>query len=320
MKEECFIEIPTFSRRTTRTAELPALPVALEHKLHHPFSCFSSEATPGVPFATSLKPLEDLLAPHLGSGGQRIRARLAWHAAHSLGLDARTGMALACCCEWLHNAALIHDDIQDGDTVRRGAPALWTVVGIGPAICAGDALIAAAHGVLREVRVAPARQPALLEAVQEAVNQTIAGQLDDLAARRTAITRLVEYEAVAARKSGPLLGLPLALALIAGGSAADNRAMVAMASAAMARLGVAYQLLDDLDDWTLDQRHDDRHLMNAVLIEMRRRPPDEAKAWVARRARELLRGAERHATALPSGIQPLVLWLAGRIGNRLDAG
>ena len=80
------------------------------------------------------------------------------------------------------------------------------------------------------------------------------------------------------------------------------------------------RLLDDLDDWTLDQRHDDRHLMNAVLIEMRRRPPDEAKAWVARRARELLRGAERHATALPSGIQPLVLWLAGRIGNRLDAG
>ena len=60
--------------------------------------------------------------------------------------------------------------------------------------------------------------------------------------------------------------------------------------------------------------------MNAVLIEMRRRPPDEAKAWVARRARELLRDAERQAATLPSGIQPLALWLAGRIGSRLDAG
>ncbi len=320
MKEECLSKIPESCPTATHAAALPALPLALEQKLHTPFSCCSSDARPGRLSAASLKPLEDLLARHLRSGGQRIRARLAWRAAHSLSLDPQTGMALACCCEWLHNASLIHDDIQDGDTLRRGAPALWAVVGIGPAICAGDALISAAYGVLREVQVAPARQAALLESVQAAVSQTIVGQLDDWAARQSATTRFADYEAIAARKSGPLLGLPLALALIASGSSPDSRALANRASAVMTSLGIAYQLLDDLEDWPLDQRNDHRPLMNAVLLEMQQRPPHEAKAWVEQRAREWLQEAEQQAAALPSDIQSLVFWLAGRIGRALDAG
>lgn len=237
-----------------------------------------------------------------------------------MSLDERTGMALACCCEWLHNASLIHDDIQDGDTIRRNAPALWVEIGIGPAICIGDALISAAYGVLRDIRVAPSRLIPLLEWVEDAIGQTVAGQLADLAARRTAVTSLGRYEAVAARKSGPLLGLPLALVLLATDPATEGKAMAIIAATAMTDVGVAYQLLDDLGDWTLDQHADGRHSLNAVLVEMRRRPAAKAMAAVARRARTLLQKARERAGGLPPAIQELVFWLADHVESGLNAG
>lgn len=236
-----------------------------------------------------------------------------------MALEEQTGMALACCCEWLHNASLIHDDIQDGEVIRRDAPALWVEIGVGSAICIGDALISAAYGVLRDIDVAPTQLMALLKWVEETISQTIAGQLADLAARQTAMTNLAQYEAVAARKSGPLLGLPLALALLAADSTTDGKAMVVTASTAMTHLGVAYQLLDDLGDWTMDQRENGRHLLNAVLIEMERQPATEAMASVARRARELLREAEERAAGLPPALQTLVCWLADNLESKLNA-
>jgi geranylgeranyl diphosphate synthase type II len=299
---------------------LPTLPSTLERRLQNPFSFLAKGTGSKSPVFDSFETLEGSLARYLGRGGQKIRARLAWQAARSMNLDEQTGMALACCCEWLHNASLIHDDIQDGDTIRRNAPALWVEVGVGPAICIGDALISAAYGVLRDVQVAPTQLRVLLEWVEEAISQTIAGQLADLAARRTPVTCLAQYEAVAARKSGPLLGLPLALVLLAADATADSKIVAVTASAAMTDLGVAYQLLDDLGDWNLDQRDDGRHVLNAVLVERVRWPVADAMASVARRVRELLQKARERATELPLPIQSLIFWLADHLEHPLNAG
>ena len=62
---------------------------------------------------------------HLNAGGQRIRSRLAVDSAHCLGLTARDGIALAATAELLHNASLIHDDLQDRDKVRRDCATVW---------------------------------------------------------------------------------------------------------------------------------------------------------------------------------------------------
>ena len=58
---------------------------------------------------------------HLRTGGNRVRAQLALHAGRALGLGVSDAVTLATTCELLHNASLIHDDLQDLDEVRRGA-------------------------------------------------------------------------------------------------------------------------------------------------------------------------------------------------------
>ena len=74
---------------------------------------------------------------HLNGGGQRIRSRLAPDSAHCLGLTPRDGIALAATAELLHNASLIHGDLQARDQVRRGCPPVWVAYGEETAICAG---------------------------------------------------------------------------------------------------------------------------------------------------------------------------------------
>ncbi|HRD67866.1 MAG TPA: polyprenyl synthetase family protein [Candidatus Competibacter sp.] len=299
---------------------LPVLPSALEHKLQHPLTNVRS-APVGIAkdvIHGSSKFLAELLSKHLGTGGQRVRARLAWNAACSLKLNEQTGMALACCCEWLHNASLIHDDIQDGDMVRRDKPALWVTAGLGSAICAGDALIAAAYGVLREVQVSPDRLRMLLELVEEAIRRTVTGQLADLSGQQTVIRSLVTYEGVAADKAGPLLSLPLTLALSASSCSGERQDMTALADLVMTHLGIAYQLLDDLRDWNQDRRADGRQIANAVLIQLQHCPSTEAAAAVSRRARQRLREAEKCAAALPSGLRGLIDWLIADLESQLN--
>jgi geranylgeranyl pyrophosphate synthase len=50
---------------------------------------------------------------HLEAGGQRVRARLALHACEALGVAGDQAVRLAACVELLHNASLVHDDLQD---------------------------------------------------------------------------------------------------------------------------------------------------------------------------------------------------------------
>ena len=59
-------------------------------------------------------------------------------------------MPAAVAVELVHNFSLLHDDIMDGDTERRHRPTAWTVFGVGPAILAGDALLALAQDLLLE--------------------------------------------------------------------------------------------------------------------------------------------------------------------------
>lgn len=297
----------------------PSLPSALKHKLAHPFAQIS-ETLSSEAETLSARLFSELVAKHPCASGQQFRARLAWGAARSLDLDDRTGMALACCCEWLHDASLIHDDIQDGDRVRRDRPALWIATGLGPAICLGDALISAAYSVLRETEISTDRLKSLMGLVEDAIRNTVTGQLEDLEARQTPIGVLTAYESIAAAKAGPLLSLPLTLAIAAGGPLDEQKNLIASARSAMTDLGVAYQLLDDLRDWRKDRRTDGQHLANAVLIELQHLASSEAAAQVSERARQRLAAAERCALGLPVGLNGLVAWLAAEIAGQLNVG
>lgn len=188
-----------------------------------------------------------LLTPikqHLASGGQRYRAKLALSVSQALELDPNDALLLASCCELLHNASLIHDDIQDRDLERRGQPALWVLYGSELAICAGDLLISAAYGALGRLN-RPQRTGQLLQLVHQRVAETISGQVLDLQPTRGS---QADYLQTATQKTGGLFSLALELPLIYGDLAqfsADGR----QAATAFAR---GYQILDDITDHIQD--------------------------------------------------------------------
>lgn len=77
---------------------------------------------------------------HLATGGKRLRALLPIWICHNLGGDAAKAVGPGIGLELLHNATLVHDDVQDRDEVRRGQPTIWRRWGDAQAINSGDAL------------------------------------------------------------------------------------------------------------------------------------------------------------------------------------
>lgn len=97
--------------------------------------------------------LPEMCSYHLATGGKRLRALLPLLAAERLGTDPARLRPFAAACEMLHNATLVHDDLQDGDTMRRGHPTVWKRWSAAQAINLGDAMFYWAFAVLSRLEV-----------------------------------------------------------------------------------------------------------------------------------------------------------------------
>ena len=96
------------------------------------------------------QPLSEAAAHHFMAPGKMLRAKMALRAADALKVDRAAAMHWAAAIEVLHNASLIHDDICDGDRLRRGRPAVWSLYGRDVALTLGDWLIALAFELAAE--------------------------------------------------------------------------------------------------------------------------------------------------------------------------
>lgn len=182
-----------------------------------------------------------LVVDGIASGGCRVRARLALGAAAEFGLPTVDAVGWAAACELLHNASLLHDDVQDGEVERRGRPALHRRHGVPLAVALGDHLLAAAF--LLAAEVAEGRVAAVFARAVRAMAAAQARELDRPGWWGVASTDL--YQDTAGGKSGALMALCLeGPALLAGIGGAD----CAVARGALVLLGTAYQVADDLDD------------------------------------------------------------------------
>ncbi|MGL6259864.1 polyprenyl synthetase family protein [Vibrio sp. WXL210] len=226
---------------------------------------------------------------HLSTGGQRVRMRVCIDASLALGLAESDSVILAAAIELLHNASLIHDDIQDGDRLRRGSPTVWAKYGANVAICTGDLMITKAFGLLAQITTSE-RLPQLLEVTQQAVAETIYGQLEDITLQGGVSPR--DYEEIAARKAGPLLSLPLVLPLLSR----YGDTYINTAKRAARNFAIAYQILDDISDHDDDLKCNRLNLLNIYLS-------DNSKVAALRltkqRAYYLLKSCERDFSKLP---------------------
>ncbi|MFI6145999.1 family 2 encapsulin nanocompartment cargo protein polyprenyl transferase [Streptomyces sp. NPDC051109] len=184
--------------------------------------------------------------PAAGHAGKAIRPALVLAAARALrgdrdGKEAEGALRAAVAVELAHNFTLLHDDVIDKDTKRRGRPTAWTVFGTPDAIITGDAMMALALRLLAEdPHPAAAAASARLATC---VIELCAGQQADCAFEQRAYVSLDECLTMATAKTGALLGCACALgALYAGAGPDEVDAMDAFGREA----GLAFQLIDDL--------------------------------------------------------------------------
>jgi len=235
-------------------------------------------------------PLQHAVRDHFSAGGNRLRARLALDAGIALELPKSIIVAVASGCELLHNASLVHDDLQDKDMMRRNAPAIWAAHGADTAICSGDLMLSAAYAALAQAGTHAAD---LIVHTHHRVAHVISGQCDDLRLAGRC-DQPEEYERVAAAKSGPLLALPLELSLLAAG----RQKLVEPARRCATFFAISYQMLDDLVDAERDLANG---TLNAVAVYAAAGASDAREA-VRLKAMAHLTAFEHCAEELPSGL------------------
>lgn len=230
-------------------------------------------------------------AYHLGSGGQRVRGRLALSAGLALGLSETDALCIAATAELLHNASLVHDDLQDRDALRHGQPAVWVKFGTNVAVCTGDLMLSAAYAALCGVRQL-AMIARLLALVHERVANAIAGQCADLSTAEKSVFDVAGYKRIALAKSGALLSLPLELALVASGHGVWTEHALGAAEA----FSVGYQVVDDLADVERDSQ---TGALNIVSVLRHAGFGDGAYAQAQKMGLEHLDSAMARANELP---------------------
>jgi geranylgeranyl diphosphate synthase type I len=179
--------------------------------------------------------------PRDGAGGKAVRPTLAFLGAEAVGASGDVALPGALAVELVHNFSLLHDDVMDGDRMRRHRPAAWALFGVGSAITAGDALLAEAHRILVELPGPEGVRAA--RSLARATGRMILGQAQDLAFGSRLDVSFEECRRMAANKTGALLSCAASIgAILAGGPPEAARALEAFGE----HLGVAFQAVDDL--------------------------------------------------------------------------
>lgn len=194
-----------------------------------------------------------ITSEHLATGGKRLRARLALGATEALGGDREGAVAWAASCELLHNATLLHDDVQDGDRVRRGRAAVWVRHGVSQAINAGDLMLMLPYSVLDHLDTSDATKWALTRVLATNAELIVRGQAGELDLLSHDRLDWDNYATSTQGKTAALFGMPVeGAALLAGHSreAADELAEP------FRRIGLLFQIQDDVLDLFGDKGRD----------------------------------------------------------------
>lgn len=196
--------------------------------------------------------LDESFRPATGHSGKRIRPLLCLLVCEACGGEWERALPAAAAIELVHNFSLIHDDIEDGDTTRRGRPTVWALWGPAQALNAGDALFAFAQlGMLRLAhRLSDA---ATVIAATELLNHTCLrlteGQYLDISFERRQEVSIAEYLEMIERKTAALIACACELgARIAGSTKEppDAARRYLRLSQFGHHLGLAFQIQDDI--------------------------------------------------------------------------
>ena len=184
-------------------------------------------------------------AKHLvARGGKRVRPIALLLSAACFGGISDKARELAVVSELVHSATLLHDDVVDEGMERRGAPTARLAWGNGISVLAGDLLLV--NALDRTARQAPEAMPDLISTLRRLVE----GEIVQLRGRSELDVTEATYERILRDKTASLFSWATRNgARVAGASLADQERLSGFGE----RLGIAFQLVDDVLDYSGEQ-------------------------------------------------------------------
>jgi octaprenyl-diphosphate synthase len=229
----------------------------------------------------SAVPLVDQVAEHIiRGGGKRLRPLLVVLAARAAGYSGKRHIEAAAFIEFIHTATLLHDDVVDGSSKRRGRDTANEVFGNQASVLVGDFVYSRAFQMMAAIG-----SQRVMEIMSEATNVIAEGEVLQLMNAHDPETTEQRYLDVIYRKTAKLFeaGAEVA-AVLAGAPVEQQRAFASFGR----HLGTAYQLVDDVLDYRSDPAARGKNLGDDLaegkptlpLIHALRRADEEQRATI----------------------------------------
>ena len=180
----------------------------------------------------------------VNSGGKRLRPLLTVLSARAMGIETQQHHTLAAIIEFIHTATLLHDDVVDESTLRRGRETANAIFGNQASVLVGDFLYTRSFQMMVSLE-----RMRVMEILSEATNQIAEGEVLQLMNCNDPDTTEARYFDVTYGKTARLFEAATQLAAVL----TDQPESIEQAMQDYGKhLGTAFQLADDILDYTAD--------------------------------------------------------------------
>jgi geranylgeranyl pyrophosphate synthase len=180
----------------------------------------------------------------LSAGGKRVRPTLGLLVGNMLGAPLEKLVTLGAAVELLHTATLVHDDLIDGSLLRRGTPTLNARWSPPATVLTGDFLFARAAKLAAETDHLP-----LMKLFSDTLAIIVNGELTQMFTSRGLVNRENYYRRIYAKTASLFEMTSRAAAMV---SPVDEDTIESMRDFGY-QIGMAFQIVDDILDFTGDQ-------------------------------------------------------------------
>jgi octaprenyl-diphosphate synthase len=188
----------------------------------------------------------------VNSGGKRLRPALVVLSADAFGYQGKRHHDLAAVVEFIHTATLLHDDVVDESELRRGRATASALFGNAASVLVGDFLYSRAFQMMVEVG-----EMRVMQILADATNTIAEGEVLQLLNCHDADVDAGNYMRVIHCKTAKLFEAAMRLGAILGKAGiADEQAVAEYGM----HLGTAFQLVDDVLDYSADELQTGKHL------------------------------------------------------------
>ena len=187
------------------------------------------------------------------AGGKRLRPFLVMKTCEAVGGDSSLAVPFAAALEFMHNFTLVHDDVMDNDSLRRGNPTVHVKYGSPIAIAAGDLLFGKVYESMlnNSETIDIKRVLACVKSVTDATIILCEGQVLDLSYPSSEKISEEDYIIMVEGKTSALFKACAEVGVLVGGGSDEDIKSLGLA---WWDAGVAFQLIDDVLGVTADEK------------------------------------------------------------------